>query len=89
MAERTLTDADIEALVKALQGQHVCRFHVTAEEFEQTWPVMRDLANSVDQAKKISFRILFTGLVLFLLGAIGRGLWVLVTEMHTKLPLPR
>lgn len=85
---RTLTDADIAALKEALT-EHTCRFHVSLEEFEATWPMMRDMAANVTKAKDITVRIVITAVVLTFFGLLGRGLWIWFSEMHARLPLPR
>lgn len=86
MSERTLTDADVAAIIEAVRPIHECRFHVSQEEFESTWPVMREVAKNVEQAKSVSVKVVVTGIILFFLGAIGRGLWVWIAEMQAHAP---
>lgn len=87
MAEQRLTDADVKAIVAAIAAQpHFCRFHVDQAEFERSWPVMVGMARSVEQAKTITTRMVITGMMLFVLGALGRGLWVWVTDFHDRIP---
>ncbi|MDF1551922.1 MAG: hypothetical protein P1P84_02615 [Deferrisomatales bacterium] len=87
MAEqRTLTDADIHAIAAAISPQHACRFSISQEEFDHTWPAMVGLAKSMDQARSVSTKLAVTAVILFLFSAIGRGLWVWLGDVHTQLP---
>jgi hypothetical protein len=87
MSERTLTDADIEALVVALATKtHHCRFAVETKQFERVWPVMVNLADNVTQVTSISKKIVVTGIVLAIVTAVGRGLYLWIADFASKLP---
>ncbi len=85
MAEpRTLTDADIQAIVDALKPSHVCRLDIDPEEFEQLWPTVKGMAENIQTAQKISYKIFITAIVLTVCGWIFKGFiqW-LVTLVKT------
>lgn len=83
---RALSDEDIHAIKEAVFAAHACRFAVPVEEFNATWPVMRDLASSVHKAKRLSFNIIVTAAVIFVFGLVSRGLWGWFEEIQSRLP---
>lgn len=73
MSERNLTEADVKAIVTALDEhhKHSCRFSVSQEEFDHVWGNMRALSDNMEVAKKTTTKVIITAFVLFALGAIG------------------
>lgn len=86
---RHLTDADIAALVEALQRHHPCQFGIKREEFDNTWPVMVDLAAGVAKTKSIGATLLITGVIVGFFSIVARGAWVWFAEVHARVPLPK
>jgi hypothetical protein len=87
MSERTLTDADIEALVVALATKtHHCRFAVETKQFDRVWPVMVSIADNVTQVTSISKKLVITAVVLAIVAGIGRGLYLWIADFASKLP---
>ena len=77
MDKRNLTDADVAAIAKAITSspEHQCRFRgIDTEEFEKAWPNMRDVAISMDTGKKVAIKIIITGVLMAMFGAIAAGL---------------
>ena len=85
MAEpRTLTDADIQAIVDALKPSHICHLDIDPEEFEQLWPTVKGMAENIQTAQKISYKIFITAIIITVFGWIFKGFiqW-LVTLVKT------
>lgn len=75
MAQRTLTDADIEALTEAIKGaikgHSVCNMGLTPEEVS----VVKRLIHAFDKASGIVGTVVLTAIVLAVIAIFSKGFW--------------
>ena len=88
MAEKTLTDADI-ALLRELVHEavtaHRCRFsEISDEEFRDTWPTIKGIARATSKVQTITFQVVVTAFILFVVGLISRGIYQWIIEIPAK-----
>lgn len=74
-----LTENDLEAL-RSLLAEHPCKYPFTPAQAS----TLVELADSVDSAKKITFKICMTAAVLLILGWMSKGFvqWI-ITALKT------
>lgn len=72
--ERTLTEADIKAIREAFKDDHPCKMGIDPDEFEAVWPTVKGMAENIQTAQKITYKILITALVMTVIGWIGKGI---------------
>lgn len=89
MSDRTLTEADITVmreLVHEAVTAHRCRFsEVGDDEFRDTWPTIKGMANATKKVQTITFQVVVTAFILFVVGLITRGVYQWIIEIPGKI----
>ena len=77
--KNVLTAADLEAL-RDILAEHPCKYPFSSAQAA----TLVELADSVDSAKKITFKICMTAAVLLILGWVSKGFFQwLITAIKT------
>ena len=73
--KNVLTDADLESL-RDMLAEHPCKYPFTREQAI----TLVDLADSVDSAKKLTFKIVLSATILLVIGWLSKGFFQWMIE---------
>lgn len=75
MADRTLTDADITALVQAFRADHACRYSVDPSELAEAVRFFKNVNAALEDTRKTVRTTILVFFLAGILGLVGLGFW--------------
>lgn len=77
MAERTMTDADIEAIVKAMQAttDSHCRYDVAPDDLAEAVRFFKNVNEALENSRRTVWNTLLVLIITGLFALLGVGFW--------------